>query len=159
MTYEKWIEEIEMRGIKPDSIDRLSLAVAFKQGWTPAQVAEYETKKNAAEEKKKNREAVGLTISTFGLIKALTACGLSIYLIALGTTIHTLKLIGRGIDFYRIQSARYYTGPATAALEETSLQVLGFFFVTVFLVFTATMILLLSKSVRRNAERFDADLW
>ena len=159
MTYEKWLEEIEMRGLKPESIDSIELKVAYDQGWTPRQVVDFETKARIRQARREERDPTGLQPSTHLLIRILTVCGVLMFVLAAGTAGYLRQLLFDNISTYNGQPPKDLVGAEDAVIRVTYIQSLWFFFATICLIFVGTMILLLSKSIRVNAKRFEADLW
>ncbi len=159
MTFEKWLEEIEMRGLETQSIDRLSLAVAFKKGLTPAQFVEHETGKISDENvrrEKRERRSVDPSTSTHLLSRVLTISGVLMYVLAICTASFTCQLLSDNISIYNRQTSKNLVG---TVIWVTNIQSLWFAFATICLIIAGTMILLLSKWIRVNAKRFEADLW
>lgn len=159
MSYERWLEEIELLGIPPSSVESIELKVAYEQGWTPRQVVEYETKARLRQAKREEFEYAGIPPSTHYLIRSLPVCGVLMYVLAAGTAGFLRQLLLENISTYQGLSPKTLVGSEEAVIKVTYVQSLWFFFATIFFIFAGTMILLLSKSLRRNAHRFDAGLW
>ncbi len=159
MTFDKWLEEIEMRGLETKSIDRLSLAVAFKKGLTPAQFVEQEAKKNPSEDTENRLDLKGITISTDLLIRILTLCGFSMYFIAISMVAPLYWIIEEYRKASEVQTGIIQLVSPQGLMQGAFTRGMGTFFLAVVLVATGTLILLLSKSIRVNAKRFEADLW
>ncbi len=159
MTFEKWLEEIELLGIPPSSIESIDLPIAYEQGWTPRQVVEFENKARARKAKWEKNESAGLSHSTDLLIRSLTFCGFLMYLLALGTASFLRLILAVNIGAYSALTRVGSDDRLRLTMESSYVQALWFLFATVLLIFGGSMILLLSKAIRLNAKRFDADLW
>ena len=148
MTYENWLEQIEMRGLKPERIDRITLAVAYKKGWTPAQFVEHETGKNSDENNNKEWKSVDPNTSTNLLSRILPVYRVLMYVVAAGTTGYVRQLLSDNISTYNGQPPKDLVGAEDAVIRVKYIQSLWLFFSTICFIFVGTMILLLSKSIR-----------
>jgi hypothetical protein len=69
------------------------------------------------------------------------------------------QLLFENISTYQGQTPKTLVGSEEAVIKVTYVQSLWLLFAAIFFIFAGSMILLLSKSLRRNAYRFDAGLW
>jgi len=81
------------------------------------------------------------------------------YVVAAGTAGYMRQLLFDNISTYNGQPPKDLVVAEDAVIRVSYIQSLWFFFATVCFIFVGTMILLLSKSIRVNAKRFEADLW